>query len=72
MLINLETARKERNVTLVDMADLLKVRYQTISDKIRGESEFKFSEAQLIQETFFQEYDIKFLFKPEILHKEVS
>lgn len=72
MLINLDTVRKERNVSLVDIADLLHVRYQTVSDKIRGESSFKVSEACLIHETFFPEYDFKFLFKSEILHMEVS
>lgn len=62
MLCNLEKVRKEKKVTLVDMADLLGVRYQTISDKIEGKSDFKFGEALLIQEKFFPEYEIKFLF----------
>lgn len=54
MLNNLEKLRKERGVTLVDMADLLHVRYQTVSDKISGISDFKFQEAVLIQQNFFQ------------------
>lgn len=62
MLKNLETARRNKGVSLVDMADLLKVRYQTISDKIQGKFEFKFSEALLIQQVFFPEYDLVFLF----------
>ena len=62
MLSNLEEIRKKKNVTLVDMADLLGVRYQTISDKIEGKSDFKFGEALAIQEKFFPEYEIKFLF----------
>ncbi|PWZ43166.1 transcriptional regulator, partial [Staphylococcus pseudintermedius] len=36
MLTNLEEVRKQKNVTLVDIADLLKIRYQTVSDKING------------------------------------
>ncbi|MDB8574025.1 helix-turn-helix domain-containing protein [Turicibacter sanguinis] len=68
MLRNLEIARKDKGVTLVDIADLLRVRYQTISDKIQGKFEFKFSEAVLIQKTFFPEYDLVFLFTSE--HKE--
>lgn len=62
MLSNLEKVRREKDVTLVDMADLLKVRYQTISEKISGKSDFKFGEALLIQETFFPEYDLVYLF----------
>ncbi len=31
MLYNLEKVRKEKNVSLVDMADLLGVRYQTVA-----------------------------------------
>lgn len=62
MLNNLEEIRKKKNVTLVDMADLLNVRYQTIADKINGTSSFKFSEALKIQESFFPEYELKFLF----------
>lgn len=62
MLSNLEDVRKRKKVTLVDMADLLGVRYQTISDKIDGKSDFKFSEALIIQENFFPEYEIKYLF----------
>lgn len=66
MLRNLEKVRKEKGVSLVDIADLLKVRYQTVSDKIKGRSDFSVREAILIQETFFPEYELKFLFKPNV------
>lgn len=62
MLSNLEEVRKEKKVSLVDMADLLGVKYQTIGEKISGKSDFKFGEAMKIQETFFPEYEIKYLF----------
>ena len=61
MLQNLDDIRKDKNVTLVDMADLLKIRYQTVADKINGVSDFKFGEALLIKHTFFPEYDIEYL-----------
>lgn len=64
MLNNLNNVRKEKNVSLVDIADLLNVRYQTVADKINGKSSFKFTEALKIQEKFFPEYEIKFLFTP--------
>lgn len=70
-MINLNKVRKEKNVTLVEMADLLGVRYQTISEKIDGKSDFKFGEALKIQEEFFPEYEIKFLFKNRTEEKEV-
>lgn len=65
MLNNLEKLRQERGVTLVDMADLLHVRYQTVSDKISGISDFKFQEAVLIQQNFFPEFDLVYLFSKD-------
>lgn len=70
MLTNLEQARRTKGVSLVDIADLLQVRYQTVASKIRGESDFKFGEAIKIQEQFFPEYDMKFLFDKH--HKELQ
>ncbi|MDV2911061.1 helix-turn-helix transcriptional regulator [Pediococcus acidilactici] len=66
MLENLEKVRKEKGITLVDLADLLHVRYQTVREKIDGQSSFKFDEAIKIQETFFPEYELKFLFEPNV------
>lgn len=62
MLTRFDKVRKEKRVSLVDIADLLGVRYQTVADKINGVSDFKFGEALLIKNTFFPEYDIEFLF----------
>lgn len=63
MLDNLEKARQEKNISLVSMSAVLGVKYQTLREKINGTSEFKFKEALIIQEEFFPEYEIKFLFK---------
>jgi len=49
MLKNFNDIRKEKKVSLVDLADLLEVRYQTVADKINGVSDFKFGEALLIK-----------------------
>ncbi|MDT0715409.1 helix-turn-helix transcriptional regulator [Staphylococcus chromogenes] len=62
MLANLEKVRKDKGVSLVDIADLLGLRYQTVSDKINGASDFKFGEALQIKTTFFPEYEIEYLF----------
>ena len=63
MLKNLEEARIKKNIALVDIADALGIRYQTVRDKIDGIYDFKFGEALIVQEKFFPEYDIKFLFE---------
>jgi len=65
MLSNLENVRKEKGVSLVDIADLLHVRYQTVSDKINGNSSFKFQEAVEIKRKFFPEFDLEFLFQQD-------
>lgn len=62
MLYNLEKARQKNGVTKVDLADLLGVKYQTITEKIEGNSSFKFEEALLIKRTYFPEYDLIYLF----------
>ena len=66
---NIEYIRKEKGVSLVDIADCLNVKYQTVREKINGDSDFKFGEALKIQQTFFPEFDIVYLFQE---HKEVS
>lgn len=65
MLNNLERVRKEKGVSIVDIADLLNLRSQTVSEKIKGKYDFKFNEALVIQKNFFPEYEIVYLFTPE-------
>lgn len=62
MLKNFEEVRKQKKISLVDIADLLGIRYQTVSDKINGISDFKFGEAMLIKEKLFPEYELEYLF----------
>lgn len=69
MLKNFNDIRKEKRVSLVDLADLLEVRYQTVADKINGVSDFKFGEALLIKNEYFPEYDIEYLFEKEKEHQ---
>lgn len=59
---NLERIRREKDVSLTDMADLLNVKSQTVREKIDGKSDFKFGEALIIRNTFFPEYDMVYLF----------
>ncbi|WP_105157802.1 helix-turn-helix transcriptional regulator, partial [Streptococcus suis] len=51
MTRNIERIRKEKNVSLVEIADLLGVKSQTVREKIDGTRDFKFGEALLIQTT---------------------
>ena len=44
------------------MADFLGVRAKTVSDKISGTYDFKFTEALALQQKFFPEYDLGYLF----------
>ena len=63
---NIERIRKEKGISLVDIADLLGVKAQTVREKINGDSDFKFGEALKIQNEFFPEYDITYLFMEDI------
>ncbi len=72
MLTNLEKVRKQNKVSLVDIADLLGVRYQTVSDKINGISDFKFGEALLIKNTFFQSMKLNICFRKKKNDKQLN
>ena len=63
---NIERIRKEKGISLVDIADSLGVKAQTVREKINGDSDFKFGEASKIQKEFFPEYDITYLFTEDI------
>ena len=63
---NIERIRKEKDISLVDIADSLGVKAQTVREKINGDSDFKFGEALKIQNEFFPEYDITYLFMEDI------
>lgn len=66
---NIEYIRKEKGVSLVDIADCLNLKSQTVREKINGYSDFKFGEALKVQQTFFPEFDIVYLFQER---KELS
>lgn len=63
-MLNIDEARKKKGISIVDIADYLCVRSQTVSDKLRGKYPFTFQEAMLVQEKFFPEYELKYLFTP--------
>lgn len=69
MYKNLIDAMKIKNVTAIQISNLLECRQATISDKLNGivKCGFYFSEAQKIRQVFFLEYDYDWLFEKESL-----
>lgn len=63
---NIEEVRKNKGVTLVDIADLLGVGYRTVRGKIDGVSDFKFGETVAIKKAFFPEYELEYLFSERV------
>lgn len=63
MLNNLEYVRKNKNITMTQISNLLGIQVSTVSDKIKGKSHFNFDEALKIQRVLFPEYNLEFLFK---------
>lgn len=59
---NIEEIRKNKGVTLVDIADLLGVDYRTVRSKINGATDFTFGETLAIKKAFFPEYELEYLF----------
>lgn len=49
---NIEEIRKNKGVTLVDIADLLGVDYRTVRSKINGITDFTFGETLAIKKHF--------------------
>lgn len=78
---NLAKAMKEKGVTKTDLATLLGVHFNTVTDKIEGKTTsesktynigFTFIEALMIRKIFFKEYDVEWLFDCEVTNKKAS
>ena len=62
MYTNLRTVMAAKGVSVDALASLLHVHRNTASNKLDGDSEFTYGQAELIQETMFPEYTVKYLF----------
>lgn len=62
MYKNLIKAMEDNHVTRQQLADLLGVAYNTISDRLNGKTKFLFWEASRIRKCFFPALDIEYLF----------
>lgn len=63
MYDNLKALMAMKGISIEALARLLNVHRDTVSNKLNGESEFSYGQAELIQETLFPEYNIRYLFR---------
>lgn len=62
MYDNLKAVMAQKGITIDAMAKVLNIHRNTVQNKLDGESEFTIGQAQIISETMFPEYTIKYLF----------
>lgn len=62
MYDNLKAVMATKGITIEAMAKLLNLHRNTVQNKMNGESEFTYGEAQRISEIMFPEYTMKYLF----------
>lgn len=62
---NLRAEMARNGVTVMQIAELLKVRYATVSDKLNGRSRFFCDEAIKIKRHFFPHCSVEYLFFEE-------
>ena len=65
MYDNLKMLMSRKDITNEVLARLLGVHRDTITNKLAGESEFTYGQAELIHETLFPEYSIRYVFHRE-------
>ena len=62
MYENLKMLLKAKGISNEALARLLNVHRDTITNKLNGESEFTYGQAELIHEAMFPEYNIRYVF----------
>ena len=63
MYENLKMLLRAKGISNEVLARLLNVHRDTVANKLNGESEFTYGQAELIQETLFPEYNIRYIFR---------
>ena len=66
MYKNLRALMASKGITVDALAKLLGVHSNTVQNKLNGESEFTFGQAELIMETMFPEYNSRYVFHREV------
>lgn len=78
---NLAKAMKDKEVTKTDIATLLSLHFNTVTDKIEGNTTstnktynigFTFLESIIIHRIFFKEYDLVWLFDCETVNTQAG
>lgn len=65
MYKNLKQVMAVKGISIEAIAALLGLHRNTVANKLDGESEFTFGQAELIQKSLFPEYSAGYLFKRE-------
>lgn len=63
MYDNLKALMAVKGISIETLARLVNLHRDTVKNKLNGESEFSFGQAELIQETLFPEYNIRYIFR---------
>ena len=63
MYNNLKALMAAKGISIESMARLINLHRDTVKNKLNGESEFSYGQAELIQETLFPEYNIRYIFR---------
>lgn len=62
---NLKREMAANNISVEDIAKVLKIHRNSASSKINGKTKFLIGEAFLIKETFFKDIAVEYLFKSD-------
>lgn len=65
--LNLRGEMAKRRVSIEDIADLLGIHRNSVANKVNGESPFSFEQSVKIQEKFFPDLELKYLFRKEVM-----
>lgn len=60
---NLEAEMKRIGKTRNDVADLIDVSYSTVCSRLKGESQWLYTECVTIRDSWFPNLDLSYLFK---------
>lgn len=63
--INLRGEMAKRKISIEDISNLLGIHRNSVANKLNGESSFSFEQSVKIQESYFPDLELKYLFRKE-------
>ena len=63
MYENLSQMLASKGISVESLAKLLGIHRDTVANKLNGDSEFTYGQAELIHKTLFPEYSIRYVFR---------